>query len=87
MEKLKLWYENSPISWQKESRKKLNKVIKKYNYWITNNSSSIKKTAKLLVRIKKDLKSHYANQDGGSGYKEDLEVMYSVISKQLNKLI
>jgi hypothetical protein len=75
MEKLLEWNENVGISWWKEGRVKLNKVIRKYNKWIDLFQDDKVKTAKLLVKINEHLQMHYSNQDGGSGYKEELMKM------------
>jgi len=77
MEKINEWDENVGISWWKEGRTKLNKVIRKYNKWVEFHSKNEIKTAKLLTKINKHLKMDYCNQDGGSGYKEELETMKS----------
>lgn len=70
--KLEEWDENIGITWQKKSRIKLNKVIRKYNIWVENHTDDYEKTVKLIEKINRHLKMHYSNQDGGSGYKEEL---------------
>ena len=72
MEKIEEWDENAGINWWKESRIKLNKVIRKYNKWVDKHTGNRVKTAKLIKRIDKNLDMHYSNQDGGSGYREEL---------------
>lgn len=72
MEKLVEWNENVSIPWQKEGRTRLNKVIQKYNKWIDLHQDDKVKTTKLLVKINKHLQMHYSNQDGGSGYRDEL---------------
>ena len=79
MEKLVEWDENVGISWWKESRIKINEVVRKFNKWIEFHSENKVKTAKLLERINENLQMHYCNQDGGSGYKEELEKMKTVV--------
>jgi hypothetical protein len=83
MEKLKEWNENVGIDWWKEGRTKLNKVIRKYNKWIDKHSGNKVKTLKLLEKINEDLEKHYCNQSGGSGWKEELLEMKSVIEGNL----
>jgi hypothetical protein len=72
MERIEEWDENPGVSWWKESRIKLNKVIRKYNKWVDKHSDDRSKTTKLLNKVNKNLKMNYCNQDGGSGYKEEL---------------
>jgi hypothetical protein len=83
MEKLVEWDENVGISWWKEGRMKINEVIRKFNKWIEFHSENKVKTAKLLHRINKNLQMHYCNQDGGSGYKEELEKMKGIVDMSL----
>jgi len=86
MEKITEWDENVGIDWCKEGRMKINKVIRKYNNWIDNHLNDEVKTAKLLVKIVKHLNMHYSNQDGGSGYKEELLKMKdSIITMRYKK--
>lgn len=72
MEKLVEWDENVSISWWKEGRTKLNEVIRKYNKLIDLHQDDKVKTAKLLVKINEHLQMQYSNQDGGSGYRDEL---------------
>lgn len=75
MEKITLWDEDVSITWWKEGRTKLNKVIYKYNKWVDKHTDDTIKTAKLLRKIDKNLEMDYCNTDGGSGWKEELESM------------
>lgn len=68
MEKIEQWSENSPIEWWNDGRKKLNKIIRKYNKWVDNKYGS----KKLLNKIDIHLEKEYCNSDGGSGWKEEL---------------
>lgn len=77
MEKLKQWNENTSITWWAEGRTQLNKVIRKYNKWIDMYTSNHKKTLKLLIKINSHLEKYYSNQDGGEGYREELNKMKS----------
>lgn len=86
MNKKDEWYENTSISWWRESRKKLNKVIRKYNTWIDEGADSLTKTAKLLEKIKKNLKMDYCNQEGGNNYWEELNDMKIVVKERLKFL-
>lgn len=86
MDKRDEWNENICIDWWKEGRKKLNKVIRKYNDWIDEGTDSLTKTAKLLEKIKKNLKMDYCNHDGGSGYWEELNDMKIVVKERLKFL-
>jgi hypothetical protein len=86
MEKIEEWDENVNIDWWKESRIKLNKVIRKYNKWVDRHSEDKIKTDKLLVKIDKHLEKHYCNQDGGSGYKEALNEMKEIVETKRLKL-
>lgn len=87
MELIKEWDENTPITWWSESRIKSNKIIRKYNKWLLNNKNNKIKTIKLLNKIKKELEKDYCNQDGGSGYKNELILMKSNVTKILGNLI
>lgn len=68
MEKLEEWNENTPITWWKEGRTTLNKVIRKYNKWIDDKQN----TDKLIEKINEHLQKPYSNQDGGGGYMNEL---------------
>ena len=83
MEKIYLWDENVSISWWKEGRINLNKVIRKYNKWIDLYQKDIIKTAKLLSKIDQHLLMDYSNQVGGSGYKKELLKMKLIVQKAL----
>lgn len=69
----KLWSLDTPINWQLESRKVLNKIIKSYNKYLTNHRPYEKKE-KLLLKIEYG-KQTIGSIDGGSGYLETLERM------------
>ncbi|MFT6125822.1 MAG: hypothetical protein ACJAVA_000264 [Flavobacteriaceae bacterium] len=86
MEKLEEWNENTGITWWTEARKKLNKIIRKYNKWIVNDTMDIKRTSKLLTKINLDLCKDYSNQDGGSGYKKELAGMHYNVRLQLKNI-
>jgi len=83
MEKIEEWNENTNISWWKEGRTKLNKVIRKYNKWIDKYLDNNLKTVKLFNKINKNLEMHYCNQDGGSGWKDELLKMKSVVEDRM----
>lgn len=83
METIKQWNENTNIVWQKEARTQLNKVIRKYNKWVENHTSDRIKTIKLLTKIEKHIEMPYSNQDGGSGYKEELQKMLATVQNVL----
>jgi len=83
MNKINEWNENISINWWKESRTQLNKVIRKYNKWIDKHTNDKVKTAKLLTKIEKHLKMDYCNQDGGSGYKEELLNIQNIIKNRM----
>lgn len=83
MEHIEEWNENVGISWWKESRIQLNKVIRKYNKWVDKHTENKVKTAKLLTKIEKHLKMDYCNQDGGSGYKEELLNIQSIVKSRM----
>ena len=87
MERLEEWNENTGIKWWAEARKKLNKVIRKYNKWIVNDTMDIERTSKLLTKINRELGKDYINQDGGSGYKKELAGMHHNVRLQLKKII
>jgi len=74
------------IYWWKEGRTKLNKVIRKYNKWVRENSDDLVKTAKLLDKINDNLEMHYCNQSGGSGWKEELLTMKSIVESRLKEI-
>ncbi len=82
MVEIEEWDENVGISWWKESRMQLNKVIRKYNKWVNNHTGDEVKTAKLLTKIDKHLKMYYCNQDGGSGYKEELMKIRDIVKSK-----
>lgn len=77
MEFEELWALNTPIQWQLEGRKELNKIIKKYNKWLLKGSKESKKE-KLLRQIEYG-KQTIGSTTGGSGYLEVLERMESNI--------
>ena len=85
MEKLVEWDENTGISWWNEGRTNLNKVIRKYNKWIDSFQKDRVKTAKLIVKIEEHLQMHYSNQDGGSGYREELIKMLQNVESTARK--
>lgn len=82
-QKIKEWNENVSISWWRDGRIKLNKIIRKYNKWTEKHSDNIVKTAKLLARINKNLEMDYCNQSGGSGWKEELLNMRNIIKQHM----
>ena len=67
------WNEHVPINWWKESRKKLNKIIHKFNLWQIKGFRD-DKVRELLALIEWG-KQTIGSQDGGSGYMEELEKM------------
>ncbi len=72
METIEEWDENIGITFWKEGRVKLNKVIRKYNKWVKNHTKDKVKAYKLLAKIEEHLSMDYCNQDGGSGYRFEL---------------
>lgn len=83
MEILDEWDENVGIIWWKEARIKLNKIIRNYNNWVENHSENKVKTAKLLSKIDNHLQMKYCNQDGGSGYKNELLKIKNIVEEKL----
>lgn len=86
-ETIEEWNENVGVGWWKEGRKKLNKVIRKYNHWVVCDTDNNVKTTILLVKIYKNLKMSYCNQDGGSGWYEELDKMKTTVEYILKRLI
>ncbi len=87
MEKIEEWNERVGIDWWKEGRIQLNKVIRKYNKWVDKHTENKVKTAKLLYKIDEHLEMHYCNQSGGSGWKEELLNMKSVVKNKMQHCI
>ena len=71
------WDENTNINWWDECRKKLNKVIRKFNKWQINGMKE-EKVVKLLARIEHG-KQTFGSRDGGSGYWYELNKMETFI--------
>lgn len=87
MELFQEWDENTDITWRKEGRQSLNKVIRKYNKWAQKHIEDEVKTTKMLVKINKHLEMYYCNQDGGSCYKDELIRMKRNIQSKLVLLL
>lgn len=83
---LEYWNENVGISWWKESRVELNKIIKKFNEWQTKHNMSLSKVDKLLTKIENG-KNTIGSQNGGSGYYDELDVMEKFVRKTLKELL
>ena len=77
---VKEWDEDTDITWWKESRIKLNKIIRKYNKWQYKHDFNPLKGLKLLAMIEYG-KQTIGNIDGGSGYLEELEEMEKFVKK------
>jgi len=78
------WDEDTNISWQKESRKRLNEAITLYNDWQIEHDFDPEKSVKVLAKIEYG-KQTYGNIDGGSGYLEELEKMESFVKDYLEE--
>lgn len=71
---VKRWDEDTTITWWKECRIELNKIIDSYNAWQIDDDFDIEKSKRLLAKIEYG-KQTIGSRDGGSGYMEDLEQM------------
>jgi hypothetical protein len=81
---LEEWSETTGINWWNEGRKKLNKIIRKFNKWQRVHDFDPEKSRKLLSRIEEG-KQTIGAKDGGSGYLEELEKMESFVNQNINK--
>lgn len=76
--------EDTDIDWWRESRKKLNKIIKRFNKWQTKHNFNRQKSEILLARIELSINT-IGKQDGGAFYLEELEKMRDhVLSNRLD---
>ena len=75
-----LWSEDTNITWWKECRIELNKIIRIYNDWQLNGFSS-DSTRKVLAHIELG-KQTIGSRDGGSGYMEVLERMEQFVKSK-----
>lgn len=78
---LEEWDENTGINWWNDGRKKLNKVIRKFNQWQINGMTE-KKKIKLLSKIDHG-KQTFGSWDGGSGYWDELDKMEDYIKNNI----
>ena len=72
------WDENTNISWWKESRIELNKIIDEYNNWQIQDNFDKEKSKIVLAKIEYG-KQTIGSQDGGSGYWVELDEMEKFI--------
>ena len=77
------WATNTPIDWWNDCRKKLNKVIRKYNKWQMKKDFDAVYGTKLLALVRHG-KDTIGSRDGGSGYLEELDNMEKHILFVLN---
>lgn len=77
---LEEWSEDTNVDWWCESRRKLNKVIRKFNWWQINGMKE-KKVRKLLAIIEHG-KQTFGASDGGSGYWDELDKMETFIKNK-----
>ena len=77
------WSLNTPIEWQKEGRKELNKIIEIYNNWQVNDQFDKAKAQIVLGYIEYGLQT-IGSKDGGSSYAEELEDMKEFIETIIN---
>jgi len=68
------WATNTPIDWWNDCRKKLNKVIRRYNKWQTKKDFDAGYGIKLLALIRHG-QDTIGSRDGGSGYRSLLDNM------------
>jgi len=71
---VKKWDEDTNITWWKECRIELNKIIECYNTWQMEDDFDIEKSKLVLAKIEYG-KQTIGSRDGGSGYMEELEKM------------
>ena len=65
------WPTNTRIAWWNDCRKKLNKVIRKYNKWQLKRDFDVAYGTELLALVRHG-KNTIGSRDGGGGYKEEL---------------
>lgn len=87
MEKIELWREDTPISRWNKSRKKLNKIIRKYNKWVGEGSYSANKGVTLIKKINKRLDADYCNQYRRTSYKKELKLIKSLVKRRLSEIL
>jgi hypothetical protein len=75
------WDEDTPINWWKSSRIELNKIIESYNIWQIEGFNP-EKGKNVLAQIEYG-KQTIGNQDGGSGYLEELDEMESFTRQKI----
>jgi len=68
------WATDTEIDWWNDCRKKMNKVIRKYNKWQMKKDFDAAYGTKLLVLVRHG-KDTIGSRDGGSGYLEELDKM------------
>lgn len=75
---VKKWNEDTNITWWKECRIELNKIIECYNTWQIDDDFNAEKSKIILAKIEYG-KQTIGSIDGGSGYMEELEDMEEFI--------
>ena len=68
------WDEDTNITWWRKSRKKLNKIIRKFNKWQIKHKFDTERADIVLAYIELGIKT-IGSQDGGGGYLQELEKM------------
>jgi hypothetical protein len=76
------WDENTNIDWQRKCRKRLNKVISKFNKWQVEKNFDVYYGMKVLRHIEAE-KQGVGSRDGGSGYLEVLLDMEQFVKDNL----
>lgn len=71
---VKKWDEDTNITWWKECRIELNKIIECYNDWQITDDFDENRAKFVLAKIEYG-KQTIGSRDGGSGYMEELEQM------------
>lgn len=79
---VKKWDEDTDITWWKESRIELNKIIDAYNKWQIDDDFDVDKSKRVIALIEFG-KQTIGSIDGGSGYLEELEKMEEFIKQSL----
>jgi hypothetical protein len=77
------WDEDVEISWWKESRIELNKIIEAYNNWQIYGNCDIEGSRVILAMIEYG-KQTIGSQDGGSGYWSELDGMEKFVKECIN---
>jgi len=78
------WDENTEIGWWDDCRKRLNKVIRRFNKWQVEKGFDNQYGYKVLRHIEAE-KQGIGARDGGSGYLEVLEEMEQFVKDNLGE--